>query len=169
MTDLKSASPSSCAHAATASESRFRIQRPIAPSRAARIVALDAGAAEVVARAAALQWAHAQFYVCESTGYQESPLLRDIDGRPHSLADELVSASVLVMVATTDVGADCAYVLGKACTERGIQTAGLVLGSGTDEGTAASAAVAALRPYARVLLSSANDFDVVDLLTALRV
>ena len=38
--------PSSCARAASAEESRFRIDRPIAPSRAGRVVALDARAAE---------------------------------------------------------------------------------------------------------------------------
>ena len=38
---------SSCARAATAAEARFRIDRPIAPSRAGRVVALDEPAAEV--------------------------------------------------------------------------------------------------------------------------
>ena len=159
---------SSCARAATAQESRFRIDRPIAPSRAGRIVALDDGAAEVVARTAQFEWANARFYVCEGADGDEL-VLRGIDGGPATLADELASASVVVMVATSDSGADCAYALGKACWERGIQTAGLVLGDGTSEGTAASAAVAALRPHARVLLPSADETDVVDLLSALRV
>lgn len=162
--------PSSCARAATADESRYRIDRPIAPSRAARIVALDDRAAEVVARAAQLEWANARFYVCESVGQGVEDInLRTIDGGPATLADELASASVVVMVATSDTGAGCAYTLGKGCWERGIQTAGLVLGAGTDEGTAASRAVAALRPHARVLLPRADELDVIDLLTALRV
>ena len=161
---------SSCARAASAQESRFRIDRPIAPSRAGRIVALDDGAAAVLARTAQLEWANARFYVCDSAGADtEGLLLRTIDGVPATVADELASASVVVMVATGDRGADCAYALGKACWERGIQTAGLVLGDGTSEGTAASAAVAALRPHARVLLPSADETDVVDLLSALRV
>jgi hypothetical protein len=161
---------SSCARAATAQEARFRIDRPIAPSRAGRVVALDDRAAEVVARAAQLEWANARFYVCESVGADAANMiLRTIDGGPATLADELASASVVVMVATSDTGADCAYALGKACWERGVQTAGLVLGAGTDEGTAASAAVAALRPHARVLLPTADELDVVELLTALRV
>jgi hypothetical protein len=159
---------SSCARAASAQESRFRIDRPIAPSRAGRIVALDDGAAEVVARTAQLEWANAHFYVCEGAEGDEL-VLRGIDGGPATLADELASASVVVMVATGDTGAGCAYALGKACWERGIQTAGLVLGDGTHSGTAAAAAVAALRPHARVLLPDADELDVVDLLTALRV
>jgi hypothetical protein len=160
---------SSCARAASAAEARYRIDRPIAPSRAGRIVALDEGAAEVVARTAQLEWANARFYVCEPGTDDDSVLLRGIEGGPATLADELASASVVVMIATSDAGAGCAYALGKACWERGIQTAGLVLGDGTQEGTAASAAVAALRPHARVLLPSATEVDVVDLLTALRV
>ena len=161
---------SSCARAATAAESRYRIDRPIAPSRAGRIVALDARAAEIAARAAEHEWANARFYVCDAADPQADTLaLRGIDGGPATLADELASASVVVMIATSDAGADCAYALGKACWERGIQTAGLVIGDGTHSGTAAAAAVAALRPHARVLLPDADEYDVVDLPTALRV
>jgi hypothetical protein len=160
--------PSSCARAASAEESRFRIDRPIAPSRAGRVVALDARAAEVVGRAAQLPWANARFYLCESAD-AEGIVLRGIDGGPATLADELASASVVVMVATSDAGADCAFALGKACWERGVQTAGLVIGDGAHEGTAAAGAVAALRPHARVLLPTADETDVVDVLTALRV
>jgi hypothetical protein len=161
---------SSCARAASAAEARFRIDRPIAPSRAGRVIALDEQAAQVLARTARLEWANARFYVCESAGEDpDSVVLRGIDGGPATLADELASASVVVMIATSDAGADCAYALGKACWERGIQTAGLVIGDGTHSGTAAAAAVAALRPHARVLLPDADEDDVVDLLTALRV
>jgi hypothetical protein len=161
---------SSCARAASAEEAAYRIDRPIAPSRAGRVIALDEHAGEVLARTAQLEWANARFYVCESAGDEpESVVLRGIDGGPATLADELASASVVVMVATSDAGAACAYALGKACWERGVQTAGLVVGDGTHGGTAASAAVAALRPHARVLLPSADEDDVVDLLTALRV
>ena len=159
---------SSCARAASAQESRFRIDRPIAPSRAGRIVALDEGAAEVVARTAQMEWANARFYACRSADGNDV-VLQGIDGGPATLADELASASVVVMVATGDSGAGCAYALGKACWERGVQTAGLVLGDGTQHGTAAAAAVAALRPHARVLLPDADELDVIDILTALRV
>ncbi len=159
---------SSCARAASAEESRFRIDRPIAPSRAGRVIALDEQAAEVLARTAELEWANARFYVCGSASGDDVEL-RGIDGGAATLADELASASVVVMVATSDAGADCAYALGKACWERGVQTAGLVLGDGAHGGTVAARAVAALRPHARVLLPSADEDDVVDLLTALRV
>jgi hypothetical protein len=151
--------PSSCARAATAAEARYRIQRPVAPARAPRIIALDDGAVEIVDRIAKLEWANARFYACETTG-----LLRGIEGGPATLDDELASADVVVMVATDDRGADCAYTIGKACWQRSIMTAGLVVAD--DDG--ADRAVAALRPHARVLLPGADEGDVVELLTALR-
>ncbi|QYN32501.1 hypothetical protein K1T35_28415 [Pseudonocardia sp. DSM 110487] len=154
--------PSSCARAATAAEARYRIQRPVAPARAPRIIALDDGAAEVVGHTAELPWANARFYVCEPA--DGTVTLRGIEGRPATLADELASADVVVMIATDDAGADCAYTIGKACWQRSIMTAGLVVSD--DDG--ADRAVAALRPHARVLLPGADESDVVELLTALR-
>jgi hypothetical protein len=161
---------SSCARAASAEEARYRIDRLIPPSRAGRVIALDDRAAEVLRGAARLEWANARFYVCESAAADSAEvILRGLDGGLATMADELASASVVVMVATSDRGAACAFALGKACWERGVQTAGLVIGDGTRTGSPAAAAVAALRPHARVLLPSADESDVVDLLSALRV
>jgi hypothetical protein len=157
--------PSSCARAATAAEARYRIDRPIAPARAPRIIALDAGAMEVVRRTAALPWANARFSVCEPDhGGAGSVLLRGVDGSTGTLSDELARADVVVMIATSDAGAEWAYTIGKACWQRAVQTAGLVV----SDGPGADRAVAALRPHARVLLPGADESDVVDLLTALR-
>ncbi|WP_212612872.1 hypothetical protein [Pseudonocardia hierapolitana] len=156
--------PGSCARAATAAEARFRIDRPVAPARAPRIVALDDGAAEVVRRTAALPWANARFSVCEATDGADAVLLRGVDGGTATLADELASADVVVMIATSDAGAGCAHTIGKACWQRAVQTAGLVV----SDGPGSARAVAALRPHARVLLPGADESDVVDLLTALR-
>ena len=158
---------SSCARAASAAEARFRIDAPV-ESRSARVVALDDRAADVLRSVADLGWISARFLVCETViggGVAAGDfLLRDIDGDPAVLADELRGTHVVVMVATGDSGAGCAYTLGKACWERGIQTAGVVLGDGSQ----ADDAVAALRPHARVLLPTADESDVVELLTALR-
>jgi len=157
---------SSCARAATAAESRYRIDAPV-ESRHARVVALDEPAAEVLRSVATLEWAAARFFVCEPVGAGTDAgdfLLRGIDGTPAVLGSELEGAHVVVMVATRDSGAGCAYAIGKACWERAVMTAGLVLGDGSQE-----QAVAALRPHARVLLPTADESDLVELLTALRV
>jgi hypothetical protein len=158
---------SSCARAASAAEARFRIDAPV-ESRRARVIALDEPAAAVLRSVAALEWASARFFVCDTVGEggdADDLLLRGIDGSPAVLSGELAGAHVVVMVATQDSGADSAYAIGKACWERAVMTAGLVLG----DGSRTLGAVAALRPHARVLLPTADESDLVELLTALRV
>ena len=158
---------SSCARAASAAEARYRIDAPV-ESRRARVIALDEPAADVLRSVAALEWASARFFVCDTvggSGEADDVLLRGIDGSPAVLSGELAGAHVVVMVATQDSGANCAYVIGKACWERSVMTAGLVLGDGSQT----LGAVAALRPHARVLLPTADESDLVELLTALRV
>lgn len=152
----------SSARATSAAEARYRIDAPIVPSRGARVIALDQGAAAVAARVAGQEWASARFLICE--GGTEALQLRGIGGPAADLSEHLAGADVVVMIATQDAGAACAHVIGRACSERSIMTAGIVLGDGSD----AEHAVAALRPHARVLLPSADESDVVELLTALR-
>ncbi len=155
---------SSCARAATAEELRYRIDYPLAPSRGVRVVALDAGAVGVAARAAAESWATARFLSCSATSREPGDLvLTGLGGAPTSLEEQLMDADVILMVATDDTAADCAHQLGRAGWERSIMTAGLVVG-----GLEAPQVVAALRPHARVLLPSADESDLVDLLSALR-
>lgn len=165
----------SCARAATAAEARFRIDRPIAPSRATRVVALDDGAASVVRRVAEQPWAEARFFTCQAlaapglangevAGDVADIVLRAMDGTESRLSQELNGTDVTVMVATANDGAGAASAIGDACTLRGIMTAGLVLG----DGHRAGAAVSALRPYARVLMVTNDEQDVSEVLTALR-
>jgi hypothetical protein len=166
---------SNCARATSAEESRFRIDRPIAPCRAARIISLDERAAAVARHVAEQQWAHARFYTCEASiaTESESPggsasegfLLRRLDGVSAKLAEVLSGTDVVVILATEDSGHAYAAAIGRACRRDGITTAGLVLGIDFE----AQDAVAALRPFARVLLPSADESDVFELLTALRV
>lgn len=152
----------SCARAASASEARYRIDAPIAPSRGARVIALDEGAAVVAARVAGHQWASTRFLVCDREG--EVPRLRDIGGSDVELGEQLDGADVVVMIATQDAGAAGAQEIGRACWARSIMTAGVVLG----DGSAAQHALAALRPHARVLLPAGDESDVIELLVALR-
>lgn len=164
--------PSESARAASASEAAYRITAPIAPARNARVIALDPRAAAVARRIATGPWAAAGFFTCEVTsgaGGNDEPeggvLLRELDGATVSLADILTGTDVVVVIATDDSGRAQAAAIGKGCGARAIMTAGLILGDGFE----AEDAVAALRPYARVLLLSADESDVFDLLTALRV
>lgn len=136
----------SCASAATAAEARFRIDaKPgLRVERATRVVALDAGAAEIVRPLAEAPWLGCRFRYDADT-------------------DELADADFVLMIATNGDGAAAAAAIGDVCVLRGIMTAGLVLASAEDEG----AAVTALRPHSRVLLVSRDRRDAAGLLTAL--
>jgi hypothetical protein len=160
-----------CASAATAAEARFRIDGPIT-GRSARVVGLDAGAAEVVGRVAEQPWSGASFFTAEDptpagggdNGASTDVLLRGLDGSTSPLSEELEDADLVVMIATSDDGAQVAASIAKACAQRGIMMAGLILGDRVE----LSAAVSALRPYAPVLMVSGDEDDVSELLTALR-
>jgi hypothetical protein len=134
----------SCARAATAEEARFRIDRPIG-GRSALVVALDDAAADVVDRVAQRPWQGARF-----ARALDAALLSDTD--------------LVIMIATGDADAEAASTIAQACAERGIMTAGLILGERLDVG----AAVSALRPFARNLMVTADEEDVAEVLTALR-
>jgi hypothetical protein len=136
----------SCARAATAAEARFRIDRPIR-GRSALVIALDNEAAEVVDRVAEQPWQGARF-VHASDGFSE----------------DLADTDLAIMIATADADGEAAAVIGRACAERGIMTAGLILGERLDVATA----VSALRPYARNLMVTGDEQDVAEVLTALR-
>jgi hypothetical protein len=133
--------------AATAAEARFRIDRPIG-GRAAVVVALDDEAGNVVDRVAERPWGGARFF-------------RATDGR---LPQELADADLAIMIATGDADADAASSIAHACAQRGIMTAGLILG----EQLEVAGAVSALRPYARNLMVTDDEEDVAEVLTALR-
>jgi hypothetical protein len=138
----------SCARAATAAEARFRIDRPIG-GRAAVIVALDEEAANVVERVAERPWRGARFF--------RTPAAAE-------LTEQLADADVAIMIATADADAEAASRIAQACVQRGIMTAGLILGERLD----VAAAVSALRPYARNLMVTDDEDDVAEVLTALR-
>jgi hypothetical protein len=155
--------------AATAAEARFRINAAPQQPRAARVVALDAGARKLVRELAKVPW-HARLLSYASPDGPGGPVtggeLTDIalDSREGRvlLSDELVGADFLMMIATTDDGASAAAAIGDACTLRGITTAGVVLG-GPDT---AGAAVNALRPHARMLLVTRDEQDVAAIMSA---
>ena len=122
----------SCAAAATAAEARYRIDaRPgLQADRSTRVVALDAGAAEIVRPLAGQPWLGARFLYDAGDG----------------LHDELADADFVLMIATNGDGAAAAAAIGDVCVLRGIMTAGLVLGPGGlagSDGSEDSAAEAA--------------------------
>ncbi|HEX3785476.1 MAG TPA: hypothetical protein VHX38_37980 [Pseudonocardiaceae bacterium] len=174
---------SSCARAATAAEARFRIDYPDTANRAARVIALDEQAAVIVRGLAWQPWRGGHFLVFDETvsaaangegaGGPAEAALRAADGTRVLLSDELAAADSVVMIATPAATAEAAEVIGDACAERMIMSAGLVVaadGDGGEPGTATTGGVvAALRPNAMVLVVLADAGDVPELLAALRV
>jgi hypothetical protein len=164
---------SSCALATTAAEARFRISRPDTSTRDARVIAIDEHAAVLVrAAAAARAWRGGHFLVFDRVasgiGTDDGPadaVLRTPDGAVTLLSAELEGADLVVMVATAAARPEAASVIGDACAERMIMSAGLVAaGQGL-----AGPVVSALRPNAMVLVVLDSGRDVTEILTALRV
>lgn len=176
---------SSCARASTAAETRFRIDGPEPTPRATRVIALDSGAAELVAAAAVDRpWKGAHFLAFERAlpigdaqaitvdavvrgEAMTDAVLRAADGGECRLGAELDGADVAVMVATSDEHAEAARSIGAACARRGIMTAALVVPGPAEDGSV-DRTVAMLRPFAMVLLVSNDVSDLPEVLTALR-
>ncbi len=166
---------SSCARAATAQEARFRVDYPNSRPRASRIIALDAASAAVMQRIAEAPWKGARFltFVAKTAaakGLDSLPVdatLRTMNGGDVRLSDELADADSVVMIAEAGGGADAAAAIGNACFVRGIMTTGLIVAAGGDR-AAVARTVAALRPYAAMLVVSTGEEYIPEMLTALR-
>lgn len=165
----------SCAKAASAAEARYRVEYPNSRQRASRIIALDEASAAVMRRIAAQPWNGARFltYVSKTAGAKgldSLPVdasLMDADGNTVRLSDELAGADVVVMIAAAGGASDAAAVVGNACFVRGIMTTGLISASGGDQAEV-ERSVAALRPYAAMLVVSTSEEYIPEMLSALR-
>lgn len=158
----------SCAYAATAAETRYRIDAPVDLRRVTRMIALDDAAAVVVRnatepRGASFLMTRPETSVADDGEPWGDLVLTTSDGELVHLSAELEDADSVVMVATGG-DHDAARAIGEAAALRGVMTAGLVFGPADEvRGT-----VASLRPYARVLLVSRSEDDLGEILTALR-
>jgi hypothetical protein len=157
---------SSCARAATAAEAAFRVQYPNSLPRASAIIALDAGAAEIMAGVSEEPWAGAQFLTVAPRQPDISPnevtlLTRGGDATLYTA--ELAKADMVVMLATTSIGEGAAGIIGRLAREASVMTAGIVMSSDDTDGV-----IAALRPSAAVLVSASSPDYLGAMLTALR-
>jgi hypothetical protein len=164
---------SSCALATTAGEARFRISRPESVTRDARVIAVDEHAAALVREvSAARTWHGGHFLVFDRVTSAEEAgssladaQLRTAGGAVTLLSAELAGADLAVMIATAAARADAASVIGDACAQRMIMSAGLIIGAEGEVGPV----VTALRPNAMVLVVLDDSRDMPEILTALRV
>jgi len=154
------AGPSACARAATSKEAAFRIDYPLAAARNTRVIALDAGAEQMVRDASTQEWEQARFYTAMDPGHD----LLTMDGQPALLAEELEGSNTAILVAVTGENTEAMATIGAACKVRGIMTAGLLV----TPDALSSDALFHLRPHARILLVPAEADDLVELLKATR-
>lgn len=164
----------SCARAATAAEARFRIEYPDVAARTSLVVALDERAGAVVRRLADRHWSGGRFLIFDEVlttngmkAERADAFLRTTDGSKVLLSDELGGADVAVLVATEDVRAEAASVIGDACAARRTMSAALVVSPSQID--AVDEAVSVLRPNAMVMLVLRDERDVSQILAALRV
>jgi hypothetical protein len=162
----------------SAAEARFRIDYPNSQPRAVKVVALDEASERVVKRVARGPWQRATFFTSIEfdgartaefgEGWSMQAWLRDLAGRTKALVDEVASADLVVMVSSAGSGAQPAAVIGEACAARKVMTMALIIGSEQRSNEELSSTLAALRPYASMLVIANGDEYIEEMLSALR-
>ncbi|HET7746793.1 MAG TPA: 3-methyl-2-oxobutanoate hydroxymethyltransferase [Vicinamibacteria bacterium] len=146
-----------CARAATAAEARFRVPYANSHPRSSCVVALDPRAEAALRPLAGRQWRGARFRAWDAVEHG----LRGLEGLPRPLEDELQGVDLVVLVAGGGEGAAGAQALASLCAARRLQPVGIVVSTHPS-------AAAALRDCASVLVSSADEEYLADMLTAMR-
>jgi len=94
--------------------------------------------------------------------------LSDLAGRTKALVEEVASADLVVMVSSAGTSAQAAAVIGEACAVRKVMTMALIIGSEQRSNEELSQTLAALRPYASMLVIANGDEYIEEMLAALR-
>jgi hypothetical protein len=167
---------SESARMSSAAEVRFRVDYPNSRPRAVKVVALDPASERVVKRAAARGWRAASFFA--SLNFEAAPgggegwsmraWLSDLAGRTKALVEEVAAADLVVMVASAGTPAQAAAVIGEACAARKVMTTALVVGGERCSDEELSRTLAALRPYASMLVIATGEEYIEEMLAALR-
>ncbi|HEY6992729.1 MAG TPA: hypothetical protein VH397_03380 [Xanthobacteraceae bacterium] len=161
----------------SAAEARFRIDYPNSQPRVVKVVALDEASERVVKRVAQGPWQRATFFTSiefdgarpvELPRWSMQAWLRDLAGRTKALVDEVASADLVVMVSSAGTSAQPAAVIGEACAVRKVMTMALIIGGEQRSNEELSHTLAALRPYAAMLVIANGDEYIEEMLSALR-
>jgi hypothetical protein len=101
-------------------------------------------------------------------GWSMQAWLSDLAGRTKALVDEVAAADLVVMVSSAGTSAQAAAVIGEACAVRKVMTTALIIGSEERSNEELSKTLAALRPYASMLVIASGDEYIDEMLAALR-
>jgi len=165
---------SESARATSATEARYRIDAPNAQPRTVKVIALDAAAERVVKRIAKGQWRRATFFTSLSDdgvprgAWSMQAWLGDVAGRAMNLIEEIASADLVVMVAAAGGSPPAASVIGEACALNRVMTTALIVDAREKSDAALAGTLAALRPYAAMLVVADGEDYIEAMLEALR-
>jgi hypothetical protein len=162
----------------SAAEARFRVQAPNSTPRSIRVIALDGVSETAVRRLAAAGWRHATFFTAASRGEPDGPgdpspaspdgALHDLAGHIRSVADEVDTADLVILVAGPGGHAQAASIIGQACSHRRVMTTGFIVGLTLASEHALSKTLAQLRPWSLMVVVANSDDYIDDMMTALR-
>jgi hypothetical protein len=165
---------SESARATSAAESRYRIDHPNSQPRQVKVIALDAASERVVKRIARRPWASATFFTSltgDAPGgknWSMQAWLGDVAGGAMDLLDEIAGADLVVMVAAAGGSPPAASVIGEACGLNHVMTTALIVEAHGQSDAALSRTLAALRPYAAMLVVAEGEDYIEAMLQALR-
>jgi len=165
---------SESARATSAAEQRYRIDAPNPQPRTVKVIALDAAAERVVKRIARRPWRCATFFTSLSDdgaprgAWSMQAWLGDVAGRAMDLVGEIASADLVVMVAAAGGSPPAASVIGEACVLNGVMTTALIVDARGHTDAALARTLAALRPYAAMLVVADGEDYIEAMLEALR-
>jgi len=91
-----------------------------------------------------------------------------LDGSTVRLDDVVGAADLVVMVASADGRAQAAAEIGRACSDRRVNTTTLIVGAIDAPDAALSGTLAQVRPWSLMLVLAADEHYIVDMMTALR-
>ena len=167
---------SESARMSSAAEARFRIDYPNSKPRVVKVVALDAASERVVKRVAQQGWQRATFFTSikfegaarSGESWSMQAWLSDLAGRTKALVEEVAAADLVVMVSSAGTSAQAAAGIGEACAARKVMSMALINGSEQRSNEELSKTLAALRPYASMLVIASGDEYIEEMLAALR-
>jgi hypothetical protein len=166
---------SESAKMSSAEEARFRLQVPNSKPRAVKVVALDRPSVAVIERLSTGPWKQAAYFTAvadtSAAGLDAgagSTWLRDLTGTTRDLREEVASADLVVMVAHPGGQAHLTSLIGEACSDRRVNTTGLIVGAADASDEAVSATLSQLRPWSLMVVIANPDDYIDDMLTALR-
>jgi hypothetical protein len=145
---------SESARMSSAAEARYRVSAPNSFPRTVKLVALDAAGEEVVRRLSLGAWKHARFYSAATF--------------TRNLADEVATADLVIMVAGPGGLAQAATDVGRACSDRRVNTTALIVRADTAGDDQLARTLAQIRPWALMVVIANTDEYIDDMLVALR-